>query len=155
MPVPKLRHLTLPAVLAIALLAAFAAAACGGDSGSSETTNVIAAVSLIDNAGFHVLDEELTAKGTVPATAETTAKHIQAVALATDWPNDLRKPARDMAKAMGDFAAAIATDTPDIKHATELSNAAHTAWHDFDHEAWSWIQAKAGVGGHEAGDMHD
>lgn len=129
-----------------ALTAAFALAACGGgESKDAEQSAALASLGLIEHSGFHELDESLTKDGKVPATAHTTAKHIQAVALATDWPKDLQDKAKTMATAMDTFAKAIDTDTPDIKKATELSNAAHKAWHDFTGAAWEYLYQEAGL----------
>ncbi|MCC6385905.1 MAG: hypothetical protein IT302_00830 [Dehalococcoidia bacterium] len=131
-------------LLAAATLAAFALAACGGSKTDSQTA-AVAGLGLIEHSGFHELDESLTKDGKVPPTAHTTAKHIQAVALATDWPKDLQDKAKTMATAMDTFAKAIDTDTPDIKKATELSNAAHKAWHDFTGAAWEYLYQEAGL----------
>lgn len=129
-----------------ALTAAFALAACGGgESKDAEQSATIASLGVIENAGFHEIDETLTKDGKVPATAHTTAKHIQAIALATDWPESIADEAKTMATAMDTYAKAIDTDTPDIKKATELSNAAHKAWHDFTSAAWEYVYKEAGL----------
>ena len=129
-----------------ALTAAFALAACGGgESKDAEQSAALASLGLIEHSGFHELDESLTKDGKVPATAHTTAKHIQAVALATDWPESIADEAKTMATAMDTYAKAIDTDTPDIKKATELSNAAHKAWHDFTSAAWNYVYKEAGL----------
>ncbi len=129
-----------------ALTAAFALAACsGGESKDAEQSATIASLGVIENAGFPEIDETVTKDGKVPATPPTTAKHNQAVALATDWPESIADEAKAMATAMDTYAKAIDTDTPDIKKATELSNAAHKAWHDFTSAAWNYVYKEAGL----------
>lgn len=135
-----------------ASLAAVALAACG-ESKPDEQTAAIAGLGLIEHSGFHEIDESLTLEGKVPATAHTTTLHIQAVAIATKWPEALQAEARTMAAAMDAYAKAIDTDTPDIKKATDLSNAAHKTWHDFTGAAWQYLYEQAGLK-EKAGDDH-
>lgn len=141
------------ALLVAASLAAFALAACGSESKPDEQTAAIAGLGLIEHSGFHEIDESLTLEGKVPATAHTTALHIEAVAIATKWPEALQAEARTMAAAMDAYAKAIDTDAPDIKKATELSNAAHKTWHDFTGAAWQYLYEEAGLK-EKAGDDH-
>lgn len=127
-------------------VAALALSACGGSSNDkAQDTAALTGVSFIDSAGFHEIDDEITQKQTVPPTAHTVALHIQAVALGTDWPKELKDPAKAVADRMGEFAAIIDTDNPDMKKAADASNKAHAAYHDFSHKVWDYLQEQAGM----------
>lgn len=143
------------AALAVTLVA-LSLAACGGgsDSEKAQVAAAIAGVTYLDNSGFHEIDDQLTQKGTLDPTAHSVALHIQAVALATDWPKELQPGAKTMAKAMGDFAAAIDTDNPDLKKAAELSNKAHAQWHAFSTAVWNHLEEHAGLKAASGSDAH-
>ena len=149
------RRVALAAALGALALAALAAAACGGgDNENAQTTAAIAAVTFFDSSGFHEIDDQLTQKGTLDPTAHSLAVHIQTVALATDWPKELQAGAKGLAQAMGDFAAAVDTDKPDLKKATELSNKAHASWHAFSTQVWDHLQEHAGLKVSSGSDAH-
>ncbi len=140
------RHAAVAAALAVLVIGAFVAAACGGGNGeSAQITASIAAVTFFDSSGFHEIDEQLTQKGTLDPTAHSVAVHIQTVALTTDWPKELQPGAKGLATAMGEFAMAVDTDNPDLKKATELSNKAHATWHAFSTQVWNHLQEHAGL----------
>lgn len=149
-----LRRGVFAAAIAIVALAALALSACGGsDNSKVQNTAALTGISFIDNAGFHDIDDQITQKQTVPPTAHTVALHIQAVALGTDWPSELKAPAKTVADRMGEFAVIIDTDNPDMKKAADASNKAHAAYHDFSNKVWAYLQKEAGMkvdssGGH-------
>lgn len=141
---------------AIALLGA-AFAACGGsDSKTADNASMVAAVDYLENSGFHEIDTAITTDGKVPSTAHNTAVHIQTVLLTAQWPSDLKDQAKTVAKAFGDFAAAVDTDNPDVPRAKDLSNKAHAGYHDFTTKVWNHLgeaaglKAEAGHGDHAA-----
>ena len=149
------RRAAAASILGLAIISASAFAGCSDDSGGgSDATAVTAAVAFISNAGLHDIDEELNTTGEVPATAESTARHIRTVILNTKWPGDLEDGADRVAKALEAFQASVATDNPDIPKAQGLANAAHDAWHDFEHDAWAWLESEAGIES-EGGGSHN
>lgn len=141
------RRGSLLGALAGAALIAVAIGGCGGgsDNSKAQVTSETAAVTYFDNSGFHEIDDQLTSKGTLDPTAHTVAVHIQTVALTTDWPKELQAGAKGLAQAMGDFATAIDTDTPDLKKATQLSNRAHALWHAFSTQVWDNLEQRGGL----------
>lgn len=136
-------------VAALAAFAVFGAAfaACGGDDTSKATENnsAMAAITYLENSGFHEIDTAITTDGKVPSTAHNTAVHMQTVLLTATWPSELKDQAKTVAKALGDFAAAVDTDTPDIARVKDLSNKAHAGYHDFTTKAWAHLGAEAGL----------
>jgi hypothetical protein len=140
-------------VALVALLAIGLFTACGDDDDNTKNPPVadvdnaalITAINSLDNAGFHATDESINTDGKVPATARTTALHMQAIVKLTKWPADSQKTADDLAKNLGDFANAINTDKPDMKAAGTLAHNIHEGEHDLSHGVWNYLQGKAGV----------
>lgn len=143
---PFTRRLALVATLgAVALLGA-AFAACGGsDSKTADNASMVAAIDYLEHAGFHDIDTSITTDGKVPSTAHNTAVHMQTVLLTAQWPSDLKDQAKTVAKAFGDFAAAVDTDKPDIPKVKDLSNKAHAGYHDFTTKVWNHLGEEAGL----------
>lgn len=152
---PFTRRLALVATLgAVALLGA-AFAACGGsDSKTADNASIVAAVDYLENSGFHEIDTSITTDGKVPSTAHNTAVHIQTVLLTAKWPSDLDGQAKTVAKAFGDFAAAVDTDNPDIPKVKDLSNKAHAGYHDFTTKVWNHLGGEAGLKAEAGHDDH-
>ncbi|WP_322819726.1 hypothetical protein [Tepidiforma sp.] len=140
----------------VAVLAAAAAlllplaAACGDDSQTDSTADsaaVLSAVTFLDTAGYHAIDDAINKEKTIPATARTAALKGQAVVKATAWPAELQTKADALAAILGDLAAALDGDSPDLAKAGAAAAKAHDAQHEFSDAAWSWLYEKAGVEG--------
>jgi len=146
------RSLFVVAIASIALLAV-ALSACGDDSKddtanskSAQNADAISAIDIIDKAGLHDIDTSISTDGKVPATAQTTATHLQAVALLTDWPTQqLKDDAKKLADVFGTLADSLNSSTPDLKKAGEAAHNAHEAQHDFSKEVWTYLQGEAGI----------
>ncbi|PFG73165.1 hypothetical protein [Tepidiforma thermophila] len=133
-----------------ALLILPLAAACGGsddDEHAGDTAAVLAAVTFLDGAGYHDIDDAINKDRTVPATARTAALKGQAVVKATAWPAELQPKADALAGILGDLAAALEGDSPDLAKAGAAAKKAHDAQHEFSDAAWGWLYEKAGVKG--------
>lgn len=148
----KRSRFILPAALAV--LGAALLASCGGDDSSAGgNAEVINAVSIMDKAGLHELDESINTKKEIPADAESTVRQLQAVTTLTKWPDSLQSQADALAKIFGEFAAAVAGEKPDIAKAGAASKKAHDAQHDFSHDVWMHLYEEAGMSG-SGGDGH-
>jgi len=152
----RLRHRLLPlaALAAIAAAASITLAGCGGDdSGAAKDAAILNAITIIDDAGLHEIDESINDKKEIPADARTTVQRLQAVTNITGWPGDLQAQADALARVFAEFAAALEGDHPDMAKAGEASKKAHDGAHDFSHEVWEYLYEKGGVetgaaGGH-------
>ncbi len=154
MATDRLRRVVAPAV--ILAIAAFSLAMAGcGDSKDPNASDaaVVSAISILDNAGLHDMEESINKQSTIPAGARTTVLHMQAVVLLTEWPDDLEDQSKALATLLGDFAKAMGGDKPDLKVAGEAGLKAHAGWHDFSHDVWDHLQKEAGVSG--GGDGHN
>lgn len=150
------RHtrLATPALAVVALLALFAAAACGGEDDSENAhaaslEGVIAAVTFTSSAGLHDIDDAINLEGTVPATARTAALRAQTVLKLTQWPDALRADAEALAATLGELAEALDAEQVDMASAGALAKKAHDDEHAFSAKVWRYLYEEAGVSGGE------
>lgn len=139
-------------VFAMTFVLTIAGVGCGGDSAGGNA-EVASAISILDNAGMHEIDESVNAKKEIPPTAQNTALHMQTVILITEWPSDLKEPAKKLAALFGTMAATLDTPQADLAKVGPAVKAAHDAWHDFSHLGWEYLAHEAGLahaatGGH-------
>lgn len=97
--------IAVPAVLVLAV----AAAACGGDSNDNgerlaqietqlqainstlEKTQLIAAMNVIDTAGFHAMDDDLQQASEINSRYLGTVRKVRQAVVATAWPAGLKE----------------------------------------------------------------
>lgn len=139
------------AVLALATVG-LAAGACSGGGASPSEISVVSAITTLDNAGLHAIDELINEDQEVPADARTTALRMEAVTRLADWPEEFEDAASQLAKTLGELAVALDSDNPDLIAAGQLAKRAHDEHHDLSSEIWTWLQEKAGIGGAEDGE---
>lgn len=137
----------------LALVSALLAAACGGDDAGGGDAAIINAITVLDTAGLHDIDEAINDQQTVPANARTVARKLQAVVLLTEWPDDLADDAEALAGTLGELAAALDADPVDMARAGQLAAKAHDDEHDFSHAVWEHLYGEAGIAGEADG--HD
>ncbi|MBE0610248.1 MAG: hypothetical protein IH609_12775 [Dehalococcoidia bacterium] len=142
------------ALMAFATLSAIAMvvlAACGDDADandhSPDDASIVTAISLIDGAGFHDIDEAIQQEKKIPATARTTTIRMQALVNLTAWPNDdLDAQAGALAALFGDFAEVLDAESPDMPRVSEASTKVHIAQHEFSGAVWDYLYEAAGIG---------
>ena len=142
---------------ALSALAFVAFAACGSDtSDATKNAAAISAIDMIDKAGLHDLDTAINKDGTVPATARTTALHLETVAILTEWPTkQIKDDAKKLADALDALADALNSATPDLKKAGAAATDVHEKSHDFSKEVWDYLDGKAGMKADGTTDHHD
>ena len=150
------RGMVLAALSALAL-AAVAFAACGsGTSDATKNEAAISTINIIDKAGLHDLDTAINKDGNVPATARTTALHLQIAALLTEWPTkQMKDDAKKLADSLGALADALNSATPDLKKAGAAATDVHEKSHDFSKEVWDYLDGKAGMKADGTADHHN
>ncbi len=147
-----LRTVPVLGIVLTALAVAFTAVACGGDSEETSTADVISAISIMDSAGLHEIDESIDNDKTIPGDAQSTAEKLQAIALLTEWPTkDLETQATNLAKILGEMASALDSENPDMAKVAQAVQKAHDAEHDFSHEVWKHLHEEAGMGHSDGG----
>ena len=139
-------------------LVALVVGGCGDrfEKGGSREGEIASALDFLDKAGLHDIDDSINEKKEVPATARTTALHLQSVTKLTDWPgdNDLDERGEALARTLGELAAALEADQPDLARAGELAAKAHDDAHDFSHDVWEWLMDEAGIDSGAEEDSH-
>jgi hypothetical protein len=149
-PLPLMAFATLSAIAMVIL------AACGDDADandhSPDDASIVTAISLIDGAGFHDIDEAIQQEKKIPATARTTTIRMQALVKLATWPNDdLEARANALATLFGDFAEVLDAESPDMARVSELSTKVHISQHEFSGAVWEYLYEAADLG---TGDGH-
>lgn len=150
------RPATLMAFATLSAIAMIVLAACGDDADandhSPDDASIVTAISLLDNAGFHEIDEAIQQEKKIPATARTTTIRMQALVKLTAWPTaDLEAQADALATLFGDFAEVLDAESPDLARVSELSTKVHVSQHDFSGAVWEYLYEAADIG---TGDGH-
>jgi hypothetical protein len=139
-------------VLAVAAFALGFIASGNADGGSKES-DIISGIAFIDGAGLHEIDESITVSKDIPDDAHARTLEVQTVVKLTDWPDDLDDDAEKLADALGKFAMSIDSDNPNMAEVATLIEGAHSQYHNFSHDVWTWLQDQAGIEAH-GGDAH-
>lgn len=134
----------LPFLGLVLLCLGLVAGACGGSGSSPSDSTTLAALNILDNSGLHEIDAAIQ-QGTIPPTAQTTATHLQTVALITPWPKELKSQAVKLAEYLGTLALVLNADTPDMNQVKDASSYAHAGWHEFSIQAWNYLSSRAGL----------
>ncbi|MCK9518215.1 MAG: hypothetical protein M0R74_04165 [Dehalococcoidia bacterium] len=154
------RGLRLTALAFAVVAATFALVACGddddngnGDSNASGHASLITAITTLDNAGLHGMDDAINKDGEVPANARTVVVHMETVTRLTEWPGELKSTADQLAGVFAQLAVELDKDDIDMAKAGELMGQAHDVQHDLSHDTWAYLAKEAGVGS-SSGDDH-
>jgi len=148
------RRAALAAAAGLALIGG-ALTACSSDDGGgeSEATGVLRAITILDAAGLHEIDESINNENEIPGNAVTVAERMRAVVALTEWPGDLEAQADRLEGLFGDMHAALDADNPDMAKVKQVVADVHDVEHDLSHAAWEYLLGEAGFeSGHAAGD---
>lgn len=150
------RRAALAAIAGLALVGG-AFAACGSDDGGeSEATGVLNAITILDGAGLHEIDESVNNDNEIPGNAVTVAERMRAVVALTQWPEDLEGQADQLESLFGEMHEALDADSPDLAKVKEIVAKVHDVEHDLSHAAWEYLTSEAGFAStHEEGDGHN
>jgi hypothetical protein len=129
------------------------AASCNSDDSGDGDTAVISAISILDSAGLHDIDDAISEEQEIPATAKATAQKLQAVMELTEWPSELEDDAEALSAIFAEMVTAVDGESPDLAKAGEAAKKAHDAHHEFSHDVWAYLYEEAGIAGGE-GDGH-
>jgi hypothetical protein len=120
--------------------------ALGDQSQVASTASIgqtIAAVSLLDSAGLHEIDEALTNGTDVPIAALGQVQNAYIVAAATQWPAPLKDQAAQLTSELARLATTLAAG--DMNGAMTPAHDAHEMEHMLSHMAYDWLGAQAGI----------
>jgi hypothetical protein len=135
------------AILAILVVTSvgFVSMACSGEGRNQAEVDVVSAITTLDNAGLHDIDESINESQEVPADARTTALRMEAVTRLADWPEEFEDAAGKLASTFSELGTVLDSDSPDLARAGELAKRAHDEQHDLSGEVWAWLQEEAGI----------
>lgn len=129
--------------------------------GAAATAGVVAAIDVIDTAGFHMMSEAIE-NGTIEPTYLQTVDKVLSVSKSTVWPQSLSEAAATFNRDLGTLKQGLEENNLDL--AIEGVEALHASQHDLSMKAYAWLggQEAEGHGGgagdgdsHEDGDSHD
>lgn len=151
---------------ALALGVATLTACSGGDSddrlaaleervsaveAQADRAGLVATMYLLDNSGFHAMDETINNEGRIDARYEGAVERARAAVLATRWPEELRPTADELLQAMDELLPALRANDPAA--AGPAAKRVHDVEHELAHDAWALLAgegpgAEGGGGGH-------
>src|SRR4030095_9088778 len=107
-----------------------------GAEAAAQKAQVVAVVYQLDMAGFHGLEENVTA-GQIPAGALGSVRRARIAVEATAWPAPLRDTAASLAKEMIDLEAALRDENVDSAKAP--AHEVHEVGHTLSDQAYAWL----------------
>jgi hypothetical protein len=116
---------------------------------SSQNGSMLASLVMLQGAGLHEIDEMAAAGQLVEGTSGGVDRAILAVS-ATAWPEDLQPLADDLLAKLEALATAL--DSADAATVAGPAADAHSAWHDFEHEASAYLGGEEHDEGEETHD---
>jgi hypothetical protein len=108
------------------------------------TAGLLAALTYIDNVGFHGIATSLT--GTSPRIDRSWSgliRNARTAVAAVDWPNEIQTIAERFAAAAERLAAAL--DQRDISATAEPATELHVAYHALSDAGWAYLAKAAGI----------
>jgi hypothetical protein len=130
-----------------------------GDAGieaAVRTAGLVAALTHIDNVGFHGIATNLTgASPKIDRNWSGLIRNARIAVAAIVWPQEIQPAAARFAAAAGELAAAM--DRRDTNTIAEPANELHVAYHALSDAGWSHLANTANVEGthhHDHGTPH-
>ena len=108
------------------------------------TAGLIAALTYIDNVGFHGIATRLT--GTSPRIDRSWTgliRNARTAVAAINWPNEIQPLAQRFAAAAERLAAVL--DQGDISATAEPAHELHVAYHALSDAGWAYLAKTAGI----------
>lgn len=137
-------------LLPLLIVTALTAVSCSDDSNNSsakqqDSAGMLTALNIIDNVGFHEIDEELNQPGggTIDPSWLGKVRHAQIAVASVEWPGALR----DRAGAFLEAAERLATtlDADDAKAGAGPAKDGHETSHDLTTDGWNVLATRAGI----------
>ncbi len=125
-------------------LAVTLAACSSSDAAGESTAGRLTALSIIDAAGFHTMDEGLNKPGgAIDPQWLGRVKHGQIAVASVVWPKDLQEHAKTFTEAAETLATALEADNSST--AAPAAKAAHEAQHELSTKGWEGLAKAAGT----------
>lgn len=118
------------------------------------TAGLLAALTHIDNVGFHGIATNLT--GTSPKIDRNWSgliRNARIAVSAVDWPDEIQPAAQRFTAAAGKLADAL--EQRDTNATTEPAKELHVAYHALSDEGWTHLARTAGIAREDTTHHHD
>jgi hypothetical protein len=102
----------------------------------AQRAQVMTVIYQLDNAGFHGLDEKVTA-GEIPAGALGLVRRARIAAQATMWPESLHGTATQLIEELTHLESAVRDE--DVARAKGPAHEVHELGHGISDQAYSWL----------------
>lgn len=109
---------------------------------AAAVAQVVAAAYVLDNSGFHDL-EEATAAGQMPAGSLGRVQRAHMITAATMWPQPLKETAARLTTELGTLSAAM--QAGDVSAAAGPAHEVHEIEHDLSRDAYAWLGRLGGL----------
>jgi hypothetical protein len=137
-------RLRMLAVLMLSITISVGGAACSDASADDDGGALLSALVLMDGAGFHTMEEALSAPGaTIDAEWLGRTRNARIAVATVTWPDDLEAKAKAFTDAVAPFQAALEDD--DAAEAARAVSAAHAAQHALSLDAYDHLAEEAGI----------
>jgi hypothetical protein len=115
---------------------------------------ITVATYLMDNAGFHAIDERINQEGVIEAGDAGVVNRVSRLLAVTAWPEKLQAQVDPLRESLTAYAEALAND--DVEAAKPLATQVHDLEHDLSHAVAQWVDSVSGVEGeHSHDDEHE
>lgn len=108
------------------------------EQSAADANQVMTAVYLLDNAGFHDLDVRLNEEGTIAPEDGGHVARVSRLLASVAWPQPLATEIVTLTTTLHDLATALGND--DLATAAPLATQAHETQHDFSHAVEHWLE---------------
>lgn len=123
-------------------------------SDANQQMQVAVATYLMDNAGFHAMDERFNEEGGAVMTEDAAVvTHISNVLTRTEWPADLQSQVDELVAVLVEYAAVLTEG--DATAAAPLAAEAHTLQHELSQTVESIMTAMTATADHDMAMMLD
>lgn len=104
--------------------------------------SLVATLNLLDDVGFHELNETIRDTGEAPAGANGSIRIALRAVAVTGWPDDLEPAATEFQDDLQRFFDALRGDDPAAP--VDPSQKAHDTYHAFTGDAWNYLAESVG-----------
>ena len=116
---------------------------------AQERSQLIGALNTLDAVAFHAIDDEMQTATEIPAGVSGNLTTARQIAGSITWPEELSEKSDTLLASMDEFLATIEAD--DLQVSKGLATETHDAWHDLEHDAYSYVAGEE----HDEGDGHE
>lgn len=108
-----------------------------GHDDASVLVTSLAAIDIVDSAGFHGMGDSISEAGEISGRNASTVGNVLVVVNAARWPEDASAGAEALATALGETATQM--ELGDIDATLEGLHAIHEAQHELSHGFYAWL----------------